>query len=91
MHDELDDKDFVDELLDDETSEWELHDNELLLQLLEKELWDCDDEDEELEMLFLLEDAELLELDKLLQLELIMLKLQDGNDMLDDELLEQLH
>ena len=42
-------------------------------------------------MLFLLDDAELLELDKLFKLELTRLKLQDVNDTLDDELLEQLH
>ena len=41
-------------------------------------------------MLFLLDDAELLELDKLFKLELTRLKLQDVNDTLDDELLEQL-
>ena len=91
LQEELEENEFLEELqLEDNCDGFELLDSELLLLMLDFELWEGEREDDELDLLGALEelleqlrDAELWESDVDELLELILLSDSDGEELLE--------
>ena len=91
LQEELEENEFLEELqLEDNCEGFELLDSELLLLVLDFELWECDREDDEHDLLGALEeqleqlrDVELFESDVDELLELILLPDSDGEELLE--------